>query len=149
LKPVGSILVVPGILSLTYVENSGAAFGILQGQRWILVGFTALVLAGAAVLLMTGRIKNKGDRLFVSLILGGGIGNLVDRMRQGYVVDYLDVNALFPYPMFNFADCCVVIGAILMAAWTIKEDVMEKRKKNSLATVPNDLKDAGSSGEGS
>ncbi len=149
LRPVSSILVVPGILSLTYVENFGAAFGILQGQRWILVGFTAVVLAGAAFLLMTGRIKKNGDRLFVSLILGGGIGNLLDRMRQGYVVDYLDINALFAYPMFNFADCCVVVGAVLMAAWAIKEDIVEKRTKNSLATVHDNMKDTGSSGENS
>ena len=130
LKAAGSIPLIPGFLRLTYVENYGAAFGILQGQRWLLVGFTAVVLLVTAFLLLAGIIKKNIDRFSVSLILAGGIGNLADRIRQGYVVDYLDINELFSYPMFNLADCCVVVGAVLIIFFSLKEDAEERKSKH-------------------
>ena len=114
LSPVGSISVIDGLLRLTYVENYGAAFGILQGQRWLLIVVTLAILAAACWLIASGRIRGTVERLCVSLIVAGGAGNLIDRILRGFVVDYIDINELFSYPMFNLADCCVVIGAVLM-----------------------------------
>lgn len=149
LKAVGSIPLIPGFFRLTYVENYGAAFGILQGQRWILVGFTAVVLAAAAFLLLTGVIRKNIDRFSISLILAGGIGNLADRIRQGYVVDYLDINELFSYPMFNLADCCVVVGAVLMVFFSLKEDAEEKKSKRQSFNTENEAPEAKQVGDDS
>ena len=127
LKPVGSIMLIPGLIKLTYVENFGAAFGMLQGKRWILIWFTGAFLALIAFLLATNRIQKNIERFSAALILAGGAGNLADRIRQGYVVDYLDINELFSYPMFNLADCCVVVGAALILIWTVKEEISGRR----------------------
>lgn len=114
LAPIGTMTVIPGALSLTYVENTGAAFGIFTGQRTLLIILVAVILCGAGWLLFSGKIKGNLERLCVLLIISGGVGNLIDRIRHGFVVDYIDINALFSYPMFNLADCCVVVGACLM-----------------------------------
>ena len=119
LASAGSMVVIEGVLRLTYVENRGAAFGIFQGQRWPLIVVTGLVLSGAAWLLTSGRLRCMAERLCVTFILSGGTGNFIDRLARGFVVDYIDINDLFSYPMFNLADCCVVVGALLMLVWTV------------------------------
>lgn len=122
LAPIGTMTVIPGVLSLTYVENRGAAFGIFTGQRTLLILLVAAILCGALWLLLSGKIKDHLERLCVLLIISGGFGNLIDRIRHGFVVDYIDINALFSYPMFNLADCCVVVGACLMLVAAFRPD---------------------------
>lgn len=114
-----SIVLIPGLLKLTYVENYGAAFGMMRGMRWVLIGLTAAILGGMIYCLITGRILGKLPNIAFTMIAAGGSGNLLDRIRLGYVVDYLDVNDLFSYPMFNIADCCVVCGAILVIVYVL------------------------------
>lgn len=99
------------ILGLRYTENTGAAFSSFSGARWFLTGFTLIMLI--ALLVFVIKCKNKNMFFLVStvMIMAGGIGNLIDRIRQGYVVDYLDVK-LFNFAVFNFADICVVLGAV-------------------------------------
>ncbi len=119
LMPIHSMEVIPGLLDFTYVENYGAAFGIFQGNKLFLVGFTSIVLIGLVVLLAKGYFKGKIVTTAITLIIAGGIGNLIDRVRLGYVVDYLDISPLFSYPVFNFADCCVVIGTIIFGFYIV------------------------------
>ncbi len=121
-----SIVLIPGLLKLTYVENYGAAFGMMQGMRWVLIGLTALILCGIVYFLITGRVIGKLPNIAFTMIAAGGIGNLIDRIRLGYVVDYLDVNDLISYPMFNIADCCVVGGAILVIVYVLFLDGKDK-----------------------
>ena len=99
------------ILGLRYTENTGAAFSSFSGARWFLTVFTLIMLI--ALLIFVIKCKNKNMFFLVStvMIMSGGIGNLIDRIRQGYVVDYLDVK-LFNFAVFNFADICVVLGAM-------------------------------------
>ena len=99
------------VLGLRYTENTGAAFSSFSGARWFLVGFTIIMLI--VLFLVVVRYKNKNLFFLIStvMIMSGGIGNLIDRIRQGYVVDYLDVK-LFNFAVFNFADVCVVLGAV-------------------------------------
>ncbi|HWP51879.1 MAG TPA: signal peptidase II [Clostridia bacterium] len=122
LAPVGTMTIIPGVLSFTYVENRGAAFGIFTGQRTLLIILVAAILCGAGWLLFSGKIKGTLDRLCILLIISGGLGNLIDRIRHGFVVDYIDINALFSYPMFNLADCCVVVGACLMLISALRSE---------------------------
>lgn len=112
------LVLIPGFLELTYVENRGAAFGMMQGGRWIFVVVTAIaMLAMLGVLLFS---KMRRSKLFCSgmiLIVAGGIGNLIDRIVNGFVVDMIHAYAApvgFDFPVFNVADCCVVIGSVIL-----------------------------------
>ncbi|MGN1458004.1 MAG: signal peptidase II [Acutalibacteraceae bacterium] len=111
LAPVGSVTVIDNLFSLVYVENRGAAFGIFQNQVWIFALITVLMIAVFVYILVSGKIKGKLFTTSAILIIGGGIGNLIDRIFRGFVVDYLSVS-FFP-PVCNFADYCITIGAVL------------------------------------
>lgn len=101
------------ILGLRYCENTGAAFSSFSGARWFLTVLVTVMLA--VLLIFTIKYKHKQTLFLVSsvMIMSGGVGNLIDRIRLGYVIDYLDVK-LFDFAVFNFADICVVLGAILL-----------------------------------
>ncbi len=139
LAPIGTMAVIPGVLSLTYVENRGAAFGIFTGQRTLLIILVAAILCGAGWLLLSGKIKDPLERLCILLIISGGLGNLIDRIRHGFVVDYIDINPLFSYPMFNLADCCVVVGAFLMLVAAFRS---ERKKPQQLNPSEEEEKNA-------
>lgn len=113
------------ILNLTYLENDGAVFGSFAGMRWVLIAVTAILMAFCIYYM----IKNRTEKLLVvcmTLIVGGGLGNIIDRLfRGGVVVDYLDVQ-LFDFAIFNFADCCVTVGAALLFLYVIFFDKSEK-----------------------
>ena len=111
LAPVESVTVIDNLFSLVYVENRGAAFGIFQNQVWIFALITVLMIAFFVYILISGKIKGKLFTTSAILIIGGGIGNLIDRIFRGFVVDYLSVS-FFP-PVCNFADYCITIGAVL------------------------------------
>ena len=101
------------ILGLRYTENTGAAFSSFSGARWFLTGFTVIMLAVLLIFVIKYKTKNRFFLVSAVMIMSGGVGNLIDRVRQGYVVDYLDVK-LFNFAIFNFADVCVVLGAVFM-----------------------------------
>ena len=111
LKPVGTVTVIPGFLELSYLENTGAAFGLFQGAAWLLVLVT--ILASAAILVMVFRYRAHSffSLAASALILAGGFGNLADRFFRGYVTDFFHV-LFFDY-IFNFADCCITVSVVL------------------------------------
>ncbi len=121
------------ILDLTYLENSGAVFGSFAGMRWFLVGIVSIMLLICLWGLIHYRKASKLLNISLTLILAGGIGNLIDRLfRGGLVVDYLEVK-LFNFAIFNFADCCVVIGIVLFIIYILfddsKSDLNKKKPK--------------------
>ena len=116
LRPLGSIPVIKGVFHLTYVENTGAAFGMLQGNTWFLILTSVLVSAVVAYLIWKIKPENRYVKISLALILGGALGNLVDRVLLGYVVDFLDFRI---WPVFNIADSCVVVGAILLGYFVV------------------------------
>jgi signal peptidase II len=105
---------------LTYAENRGVSMGFLEAssetQRWLLVGLTALI-AGVVALWMW-REKLRADVLALAMVLGGALGNIVDRVRYGYVVDYADLHFgnFRPFWIFNLADACISIGVVILLA---------------------------------
>lgn len=115
LKPIGSITCIPGLLEFTYIENTGAAFGFFSGFSWVIMILTMLLSLALLVFLFRYKRHTFLSNTACILVVAGGIGNLIDRFAFGYVVDYIHV-LFFPY-VFNFADCCVVVGAILFAVW--------------------------------
>ena len=102
----------PHIMQLTRLHNYGAAWSSLSGQTVVLIAITAVMLISVTVLLFKKIVRHPLGVTACVLILGGGIGNMIDRVALGYVVDMFDL-LLFDYPVFNLADCFVVVGAIL------------------------------------
>ena len=106
--------------SLTWATNYGVSMGFLEAksenQRWLLVGLTAVIAVVVAVWMW--REKLRGEVLALSLVLGGALGNIVDRVRHGYVVDYADLHfgTFRPFYIFNLADACITFGVLILLA---------------------------------
>jgi len=113
LQPQDSIALIKDFLHITYVENTGAAFGLFTDNRWLFVVVTIFVLAILIYLAYTEATNKKALSIILGLIAGGGAGNLIDRITEGYVLDFIDFRGLWPY-VFNFADAALVIGAVLL-----------------------------------
>ena len=112
-----SIPLIENILHITYITNSGAAFSILQGQRLLLILVPAAMTLAIFVYIYMKRKSAGWMFLFsLSMICAGGIGNLIDRVRQGAVVDFIDFRV---FPIFNFADICVCCGCGLLLVYVI------------------------------
>ena len=107
----------PGFLELMRVHNYGAAWSSFSGMRWLLSAVTAAILIAVLVLLLRGVVRHPAGRVAGALILAGGLGNLIDRVRLGYVVDMFHFVFWPSYPVFNLADICIVAGAILGAIY--------------------------------
>ena len=119
---------IPKVLNFTYIENRGAAFGMLADKRWvfILISIVAIVVMIAFII-----IKKPKDALLctsVSMIVGGGIGNMIDRIFRGYVVDMIDVQFIDFY-VFNVADSAVCVGCGLLILYTILDEIRQKKAK--------------------
>lgn len=127
IKPVGSVLVIPGLLNFTYVENRGAALGIMQNKQLILIFISLIICAFFIYAISKFNIKNKLFLASACLIIGGGISNLIDRIRLSYVIDYIQLS-FFP-PICNLADYCVCIGAGLLIIYIIFCEDKENLKK--------------------
>jgi signal peptidase II len=109
-----SLRFIPGLFDIVYVENTGAAFSILQGKRVFLILFTALMLAALmGYILLKRKSESRLSLMGLSLVVGGGFGNLIDRVRLGHVVDYLEFIPL-SFPVFNLADISVCTGCGLL-----------------------------------
>lgn len=123
------------ILDLTYVENDGAIFGSMAGKRWFLIGFTSLVIIAGIVVMFKVMKRSKLLNSAIVLFIAGGIGNLIDRIHQGYVVDMFDIK-LFKFAVFNVADICVTVAFALLIIYGIFIDPkIEKAKKEAQATA--------------
>ena len=109
---------IPGVVQLTRVHNYGAAWSSFSGQRWLLVAVTSAIVLAVASLLVRRIVRHPLGLTACFLILAGGLGNILDRVRLGYVVDMFDLQFM-RYPVFNVADICVVCGAVLGAAYYI------------------------------
>ena len=114
------------ILDLTYLENSGAVFGSFAGMRWLLIAVTSGLMA-FCVWYMIRHKTEKLTLISMTLIVSGGIGNIIDRLfRGGKVVDYFDVKFM-KFAIFNFADVCVVIGVVLLLIHILFTDFIKKK----------------------
>jgi signal peptidase II len=103
--------VVPGVLSLTHVQNPGVAFGLLAGLSPLITVIAALTLVFLLFYNRGRQIRTRAAGAGIAAMAGGAAGNLIDRVRLGYVVDYLDVHV---WPVFNLADVAIVVGAAIL-----------------------------------
>ena len=128
LQPVGSMPLIPHVVELRFVLNQGMAFSLLSGKQLFLIAATsAALLLGAYALFFRSRGKYLQQAALI-LVLGGGIGNLIDRVLNGEVVDY--INVLFMrFAVFNFADICVCVGVALWVLVIFLEELHEDSAK--------------------
>ena len=132
LQNVGQIVLLP-IFNLSWTENYGISLGLLNAKtevgRWMLVAVTGAIAVGVAIWI--GREKQRGDQLALGMVLGGALGNILDRVRFGYVVDFADLHfgGFRPFLVFNVADAAISIGVVilLLRAFLIRD---ERPKEN-------------------
>lgn len=128
LKPVGTMTVIDGFLQFRYVENTGAAFSMLSNNTTFLSVITSLIMIAILTVLFTGKIKDKLQCDALIIVVAGGIGNLIDRVARGFVVDFIEFTFV-DYAVFNVADIFVTIGAVLLVISIIIEIVRETKEK--------------------
>ncbi len=118
----------PGIVELMYIQNTGGGFSILTGHTWFLTAVTIVLMLVVAGLLVKKVYPHPLAMWTLTCVLSGGIGNLIDRVRLGYVVDMFNLQFM-NYPVFNIADILVVVGAIGFAAYyLLLDDKVQKMK---------------------
>lgn len=110
------IIIIKNFLQLNYVENFGAAFGILQNKKIFFIIMTTIVVIGIIIYIKTNINLTTTIKIALVMVIGGAIGNLIDRIRLGYVIDFIDVNfwGLYDFPVFNLADSSIVIATFLI-----------------------------------
>lgn len=128
LRPIGSKVLVNGFLSLTYVENTGAMMGFMQGKTTFMIVAAIVVLAVLFYLIISNKIKFGFEFCCFIMIAAGGIGNIIDRIFRGFVVDYIEV-LFVDFYVFNFADCLVTVGAFLILFYEIYLLFKESKQK--------------------
>lgn len=138
----GDISVIDKVLYFHYTENTGVAFSMFSDNRWILVGVTSLMLVVALAFFLSGKIRDKLEIFSLSLIIAGGVGNLIDRVSLGYVIDFIDVR-IINFAIFNVADMCITVGAFLLCAAVFIAERREKReaenKQKALDEIDADI----------
>lgn len=112
--------VISNFLQFRYVENTGAAFSIFEGKTDMLSVFSAVVIVAGVIVIFSRKIKSKVLLASVVMMLGGGLGNLIDRVTLHFVVDYIEV-LFVDFPVFNFADCFVTVGAFMMIGYMVRD----------------------------
>ena len=127
------IQVIPGFFNITYVENRGAAFGILQGRQFLLTIVSLIAMAILSSLLLYEKKEKKGLLVALALILGGTCGNFIDRIRLKYVIDFLDFHIKqHHWPSFNIADSAISVGVSLLIVITLWEEYSKGKSQETL-----------------
>lgn len=133
--------IIKDAIHLTYVENRGAAFGMMADRREIFIVISTVTIIGIMLYLYFGHVEKRSQAIALSMIISGGIGNMIDRLALGYVVDFIDCRFVkYPmlsggewswrtFPVFNGADSFVCVGAGLLVVLIIMEIVREEKMK--------------------
>lgn len=127
-KPNGPFKFLFGLFQLRYVENTGAAFSSFSNSTLLLTVMTIIILAVCIVLLMMRKIKPLFPNICLLLVASGGIGNVIDRILYGYVVDFIEP-LFIDFAVFNFADCCITVGAFMLIGYEIYGLTKERKNK--------------------
>lgn len=151
LSGVGSFPLWKGVLHLTFVKNEGAAFGMLSNHRWVFMVFSTVAIIGLSIYLFRFCRESRWVKVAIAMIIGGGIGNMIDRIALGYVVDFIDFT-LINFAVFNVADSFVTVGAGILIVYFLRAQILEmrkekKRKAESLTSGGSDPQNGGENGD--
>ena len=127
LTKVDTVPIIKDVLHLTYVENTGAAFGMLKDHRWVFMLVSTVMIICLSAYLFGGMAENKLYEISISMIISGGIGNMFDRIGLGYVVDFIDFR-LINFAVFNGADSFVCVGAGLLVLALVLDIIKEAKE---------------------
>jgi signal peptidase II len=128
------IPVIPGVLRFLYVENTGAAFGILQGRSILLAVLAVVVVLALAIYFRRLIAESSWFAVALGLLFGGALGNILDRVQHGFVIDFID----FPYwPTFNLADSAITTGVIILGIFLLKRDQRRESPRKKDVDVPD------------
>ena len=138
LEPIGTVEIIKGLVDLTYHTNNGMAFGMLGGHRWIFMSVSTIMIAAIGYLLFSGRLETRLHKVSCAMIISGGIGNMIDRVAFGEVVDFIDFSDIGFSAIFNVADSIVCIGAGILVLALILDIARESKKKKEKAPTEED-----------
>lgn len=128
LQPVGSYPLWQNVLHLTFVQNRGAAFGMLAEKRWVFMVISSVAIIGIGIYLFGFCRERNWVKFSLAMIVGGGIGNMIDRILLGYVIDFIDFT-LINFAVFNVADSFVTVGAGILLVSFLAEMWQEHKQK--------------------
>ena len=132
LAPLDTFPLWKDVLHLTYVENTGAAFGMLKDQRWVFLVISTVALGGMIAYIALTKAKHPLEITSVAFIVGGGIGNMIDRISRGFVVDFVDVRCIpFWKYVFNVADIFVCVGCGLFILYVLLYETRAKKAEDA------------------
>ena len=137
---------IENVLHFTRVNNTGAAFGMLSDHRWVFMVISGAAIIGAAVWIIVKKPKNALLLTAVGMIAGGGIGNMIDRIRLGYVIDFIDCRFINFY-VFNVADSFVCIGCGFLIIYLVASEIRNARKKRGTPAEAGASSEPENSGE--
>lgn len=131
LYPVGFMDFLPGILGLRYAENTGAAFSLFSDMRWVLITVSALSSVLIVYIILSKTLPTRLGMLGLAFVLGGAVGNLIDRVLYGYVVDLFEFEFV-RFAIFNVADIFVTVGGVILCIAFLLEEAEARRREKSL-----------------
>ena len=143
LKPIYTVPIIKDIFHFTYATNRGAAFSMLADHPWVFMLVSAVAIVGMTCYLLAGKGLSAFVRYPLAAVIGGGIGNMIDRVRLEYVIDMIDFCA-FPKLwmwIFNFADACVCVGAGILFVWLIASMISEAKQEKAKKQEENGEED--------
>ena len=118
---------IPGVVQFRYAENTGMAFSMLSGARWICILVTVVACVGVLYYMLSNRCKSLWLYWSLGVVVSGGIGNLVDRVMQGYVVDFIEPTFV-DFAVFNIADCAVTCGAVSLVLYLVFDIIKDAKR---------------------
>ncbi|NLD79267.1 MAG: signal peptidase II [Mollicutes bacterium] len=128
--PKTGVTVIKDFFYFNYLENTGAAFGLFSGNRWILIIASILGLYAIIKYFLLDENIKKTEVIGYSLVIGGILGNLIDRIVHGHVIDFIDFRfGSYQFPLFNIADMCIVIGVAIILIWLLKNSLASRKNK--------------------
>lgn len=136
LKPIEYVDVIDNILRFRYVENTGAVFGSFATQTLLLTVFSVVLLGFTVYYLIKNRDKSKFVNICLLLMISGGIGNIIDRVRLNYVVDFIEP-IFVNFAVFNFADCLITVGAFALIIYLIVDLIKDIKKEKGNKSEEN------------
>lgn len=130
------------VLNLSYYLNDGSAFSMFEGQTTMLIVVTCAMMTAMLVAMLIGKVKRTSYILAFSLVIGGGVGNLIDRVfNDGKVIDFIDVR-IINFAIFNFADICAVCGGILLCVLVLLDEIRDRKAAKKAKAEGNDAEAA-------
>ncbi len=132
LKETGTLMLIPGVLQLHYTENDGAMMGMLSGKTVLVAILAVIMLVIMVYVIFSRKVTSKVLYCALVCVFSGGLGNIIDRIFRGYVIDYIEV-LFVKFYIFNFADCLITVGAFVILIYEFVTLILEQKRKKAPA----------------